>query len=187
MASTLLDYYLETLFNEKEDCFCLRKILLSEILNIHIPPTELRSKVESCQTLGLSLEEKLKYWHESSISASYENFDVELLYKLIKNLCPSLKPTKGWGEKPGAKDTKPGDDVERIIQFREELSKFVLTSKFDVSKYEDIWNELRSASMRMLTLIERPKHTILHMLEHFKYMQYRIAVCLQNRTEGKNI
>lgn len=192
MASSFLEDCLETLFNEESECFLLRKILLSEILKIQISPKELRSKVELCPTLtsgkfSLSLKEKVKCCPESAIPADYEKFDVELLYKLIRNLCPSLKPTKGWGEKPGANDTKLGDDVERIMQFREELSKFVLTSKFIHSKYKDIWNELESATMRIRESLVFESHIIFHSLMHFKELQNQIADCLEHRTEGKNI
>lgn len=132
------------------------KSLLSQILKHHIKPTELRGKVKSSQSLtsgkySLHPEEKKKCFSESSDPPDYDEFDVELLYKLIKNLCPSLKPTRGWGEKPDATDTKLGDDVERLIHFRDELLEYANPSKFNSNKFmfDEIWNEIMSASKRI--------------------------------------
>lgn len=134
------------------------KSLLSRILKYQIEPTILRGEVKSSQSLttgkySLHPEEKKKCCSESSDPPDYDEFDVELLYKLIKNLCPSLKPTRGWGEKPDATDTKLGDDVERLIHIREELLKYANPSKFTSNKsmYEEIWNEIESVSKRIHT------------------------------------
>lgn len=132
------------------------KSLLSQILQYHIEPKELRDKVKSSQSLmsgkySLHPEEKNKCFSESSDPPDYNEFDLELLYKLIKNLCPSLKPRRGWGEKPDATDTKLGDDVERLIHFRAELLEYANPSKFNSSKsmYEEIWREIEYASRRI--------------------------------------
>lgn len=75
----------------------------------------------SPSTLNLNSDEKLKCCPKLPEPPDYNGFDVELLYKLIKNLCTSVKTTKGWGEKPEATNTELGDDIERLVQFKDEV------------------------------------------------------------------
>lgn len=140
--------------------FSLMKGHLSETLKMHIEPSELCSKVKSCQSLmagigSLNLEEKLECCPESSKLPDYKTFGVKLLYKLIKNLCPSIKPTEGWGKKPKPTNTELGDDIERVMLFREELSKNVSSSEFDPKEFEELLDELKNICKRIRSKIER--------------------------------
>lgn len=145
---------------ERRFVFSLMKGPLSETLKMHIEPSELCSKVESCQSLmagigSLNLEEKLKCCPESSKLPDYKTFGVKLLYKLIKNLCPSIKPTEGWGKKPKPTNTELGDDIERVMLLREELSKYPLISEFDPKEFKELLDELKNICKRIRSKIER--------------------------------
>lgn len=166
------------------------KRLLSKILKYHIEPTELLGKVKSSQSLtsgkySLHPEEKKKCCSESSDPPDYAEFDVELLYKLIKNLCPSVKPTRGWGEKPDATDTKLGDDVERLIHFRDELLKYANPSTFNSNKSmsEEIWNEIESASKRIHTETKASSEYS-HFWKYFQHTKLQLNKIRNYRSEG---
>lgn len=155
-----VEHELESLSEYQRNVFSLMKGLLLETLNMHIKPSELCSKVESCESLmtgtgSLNLEEKMKCCPESSKLPDYKTFGLELVYKLIKNLCPSIKPTEGWGKKPKLTNTELGDDIERAMLLSEELSKYTLISEFDPSEYGEQWDQLKYICKRIQSKIER--------------------------------
>lgn len=181
-----------TLSEHLDTCFLLRRILLSDILKTCIDPSELRSKLESTESLttgifSLNLEEASKCCPKSSKTPDYDTFDVELLYKLIKNLCPFLKPTKGWGEKPDATHA-PGDEIERILIFKDELLRYIETAAVDLGKYEKIWNELESASERIQTLTKehRSREDYYQLWMHFVVTKKVIPKLMKHKSEGNS-
>lgn len=78
----------------------------------------------------------------------YNEFDVTLLYKLIRNLCPTLAPTKGWGKDPADSDTQIGDDIERLRVFRNNNIHEV-SSKISDNDFEIIWKKLKFVLQRI--------------------------------------
>ncbi|CAG2217062.1 unnamed protein product [Mytilus edulis] len=53
----------------------------------------------------------------------YVNFDIPLIYKLVRNLNLVPSPTNGWDfhTPPAANEILPGDDIERIRRTRNEI------------------------------------------------------------------
>lgn len=102
------------------------------------------------------LEEKNKCFFELLDLFDYNEFDLELFYKLIKNFCFLLKLRRGWGEKLDVIDIKFGDDVECLIYFRVEFLEYVNLFKFNFSKfmYEEIWREIEYVSRRIYVEME---------------------------------
>lgn len=155
----------------------IKKSLLSQLLKYYIKPAELCAKLKPSQfgKYTLTLEEITKCCSESSVQPNYDEFDAELLYKLIKNLCPFLKPKNGWGEKPDIADIELGDDVERLVQFKDELFDFADPSEFYLRKYEEAaWNEIVSASERIHNAIKGNYKIFLDDLKKTKYTVFRI-------------
>lgn len=81
-------------------CVDIVKLPLKDILNIFIKPTELVNNIKACQSLldgefKLNPDQRRKCSLNSTNLPDYSNFDVTLLYKLIRHLCPdpSLGPT----------------------------------------------------------------------------------------------
>lgn len=87
------------------------KLPLKDILESHIQPVDLFKEINSCPALS-SHKHKLRQdqlklcFLQPPAEPDYRKFDVTLLYTLIRNLCPSVKPTKGWGTQP--------DDADRL-------------------------------------------------------------------------
>lgn len=118
---------ISSLTNEEKNFTCvlaaslqLTKQPLKDILANQIKPSDLKNRIKSSLTLlsgkhQLTQEQKnICNPNSAACSIDYEEFDVSLLYKLIRNLCPSLKPTNGWGNVPGSADILIGDDIERL-------------------------------------------------------------------------
>lgn len=89
-------------------CVDVIKQPLIDILDIYIKPSDLCKKVRQSNDLTsgqhkLKSEQLKKCGFTSPYLPDYSQFDVTLLYKLIRNLCPrALTPTHEWGKEPHA-------------------------------------------------------------------------------------
>lgn len=85
---------------------------------------------EPCHMIADHLKNDSKVWshlkgHEKDIilkatAEGYSDFDVSLIYKVLRNLNIIPKPTKGWGHAtdPESSETTVGDDIERVRRYR---------------------------------------------------------------------
>lgn len=80
---------------------------------------------------------------------NYNHFDVTLLYTLIRNLCSSLTPTQGWGKNPNPADTKIGDDIERLREFRNAYFAHANCTAMSDGKFEVLWKKLKTVIQRI--------------------------------------
>lgn len=133
-------------------CVDVIKQPLTDILDIYIKPSNLCKKVKQCNDLmsgRLNSEQQKKCGFTSPHIPDYSQFDVTLLYTLIRNLCPrSLTPTNGWANPPQATDTQLGDDIERIRQFRNNVAH-VNSGELDDAEFEGIWSDLEDVVKRI--------------------------------------
>ncbi|XP_062578446.1 uncharacterized protein LOC134240371, partial [Saccostrea cucullata] len=124
------------------------KLVLKNIFESQIKPTDLYYVINSCSELTTG-RHKLRPEQLRLCSLSppqipdYDQFDVSLLYTLIRNLCPNLKPTKGWGKTPDSTDTKIGDDIERLRIFRNDMFAHVESSEVPDPVFLQCWNDLK--------------------------------------------
>lgn len=178
------------------------KLPLKDILESRIQPVDLFKEINSCPAL-LSHKHKLGQdqlnlcFLQPPAEPDYRKFDVTLLYTLIRNLCPSLKPTKGWGTQPDDADIQIGDDIERLRLFRNNYyghASSAAISDFDFAK---IWKDLKSVINRVqsttkcsvdyedeLIKIERAKFTR-DQLENCKLLLEAIVILGQQRKNGE--
>lgn len=97
-------------------CVDFLKQPLKDILFCQIKPSEMYNKIKLCSALTTGKhrlrpdQEKICFLQPPQ-RPDYNHFDVCLLYTLIRNLCPSLKPSHGWGLNPNASATLIGDDI----------------------------------------------------------------------------
>lgn len=153
MASPVLPKEGQNFIRFIKICLDVLKLPLVDILASEIQPADLYNKI---QVSGLLLNGKNKlasmqlticYLPPPAIP-DYSNFDVTLLYTLIRNLCPSLEPTKGWGKDPVDADIQIGDDIERLRIFR---NNNVHNSSSEISDidFEIIWKKLKTVLQRI--------------------------------------
>ena len=74
-----------------------------------------------------------------------DQFDITLLYALIRNVSAVVPPGTGWGQPPddNPRDTSLGASVERIRRFRNTVVGHSVDYKVDLRTFEDTWNEIR--------------------------------------------
>lgn len=149
------------LTNETENFNCvaiasvdLIRFPLADILFSQIKPIDLFKAIDTCPTLLTgknklrSAQLKVCYLQPPALP-DYGRFDVTLLYTLIRNLCSSLKPTKGWGIDPERADIRIGDDIERLRLFRNTYYAHASTAGISNTEFEDIWNDLKLVIKRI--------------------------------------
>lgn len=135
-------------------CVDILKQCLIDILDIHIKPTDLGKKIGLCSSLTAG-KDKLNSGQRdlccplSPCVPDYSKFDVSLLYRLIRNLCPTLKPSNPWGKEPKTTDLTIGDDIERIRLFRNKHYAHADSAEIPDSEFIDLWNEGKSLIHRL--------------------------------------
>lgn len=119
--------------------FLLREILPSQILNIvkrdlsHLRTHQI-VQVKNAKTMG------------------YKEFDITLLYALLRNYCPNIKkPTHGWGVQsmPKQGEITEGDDIERIRIIKNEQLSHKQILAVTEAKFEELWNIISDICSRM--------------------------------------
>lgn len=153
MASPVLTKREQNFIRFVNICQDVLKLPLVDILASEIQPADLCNKIKVSGLLLngenklASMQLKICYLSPPAIP-DYNNFDVNLLYTLIRNLCPSLEPTKGWGNDPADTDIQIGDDIERLMLWR---SNNVLHSSSGISDsyFKIILKELKSLLQRI--------------------------------------
>ncbi|XP_062575281.1 uncharacterized protein LOC134237194 isoform X2 [Saccostrea cucullata] len=75
------------------------------------------------------------------------DFDISLLYKIIRNTTKVRKPTKDWGGTPDATDIEPADDLERVRICRNSLCHG--PQSISDTEFEKRWKELKEVIQRL--------------------------------------
>lgn len=154
MACTLLTKEEQNFIRFVKACDDGMPLPLRDILDFQIKPTDLYTQIQSCATLTTK-EKRLDSHQMCQIKqADYSNFDVTLLYKLIRNLCPGLKPTLGWGMMPSVNHIDIGDDIERIRVFRNELGHSKSSNIPDI-EFKTRWTELHDVIKRLQKVMSK--------------------------------
>lgn len=73
-----------------------------------------------------------------------KNFDISLLYTLLRNVCGLPAPATGWGTKPSPTDRSDGGAVEMIHWYRNQYGH-PSTVEVDSSSFELSWREISEA------------------------------------------
>ena len=70
------------------------------------------------------------------------NFDITLLFVLLRNVCGLCPPATGWDNKPLEADKSREANLARIKWFRNELYGHVTRTGIDVHLFKKYWTEL---------------------------------------------
>ncbi|CAC5418977.1 unnamed protein product [Mytilus coruscus] len=97
--------------------------ILQELITIKEPPQRLSHDVNINKNLSKLLRPEEWSMINDVVTKGYANFDIPLIYKLVRNLNLVPWPTKGWDHPtaPCLTEVTPGDDLERIRRIRNEI------------------------------------------------------------------
>ncbi|KAK3106827.1 hypothetical protein FSP39_000776 [Pinctada imbricata] len=90
-------------------------------------------------------------------SGIYSDFDISLLYTLLRNICNIPPHTKGWGKDPDPNDVSLSANIERIRITRNKAYGHVISSSLSNSDFNDIWSTVRSSVVEIDTFLNNNK------------------------------
>lgn len=129
------------------------RLPLKDILLSQIRPEDLFLKIQSSSLLRgnnkLRPDQRKICYFPPPVLPDYNKFDATLLYTLIRNLCPGLEPTRGWGNEPGQYDIQVGDDIERLRLFRNNNFAHLSSASIPDNTIKDVWKTLKSVLVRL--------------------------------------
>lgn len=136
-------------------CVDILKLPLKDILTFYIKPNKLQEEIR-LHKLNLPLEQQNAC--NSTNANKYNDFDISLLYTLLRELCSQLKPSFGcWGKTPRLNDQNIADYIERIRLFRNENYGHAKNAKISKTKLNELWNHAETILKKMYTLTKRTK------------------------------
>ena len=123
------------------------------ILDKYISPSNLQSTLNLHKGLltgpgcHLSKQQKAILFPKGPIPivVSSKDFDISLLYTLLRNIAGIAPHGKGWGNNPTTGDTCLSACIETIRITRNNLNGHNLTGKLCDSDFNDVWSTLKLA------------------------------------------
>ncbi|XP_031555469.1 uncharacterized protein LOC116292323 isoform X1 [Actinia tenebrosa] len=84
------------------------------------------------------------------------DFDITLIFKLLRNFCSLTPPPKGWDELPDDKDLTLPADLARIKYYRNDVYAHNDKMELDDSEFQNLWKRIKDALMRIVQHYNRP-------------------------------
>lgn len=110
--------------------------VLRAVLRKEISPPDLKTKFIK------RLASKKNKFSQVEINAinneNYSDFDISLLYKLLRLLSSLPPPKNGWGNSPGQDDRSASANIERIREIKNRYYAHVLEPSLSSSKFGKI-------------------------------------------------
>ena len=119
------------------------------VLNKYITPSNLQPTLNKNKTqlngCHLSKQQKSILFPRGPNPAvvSSKDFDVSLLYTLLRNIAGITSHSNGWGNIPKTGDNSLSACIETIRIARNNLNGHCLTGKISNADFNDIWSTLR--------------------------------------------
>ncbi|XP_062598572.1 E3 ubiquitin-protein ligase DZIP3-like [Saccostrea cucullata] len=121
--------------------------LFREILKLHITeiqfPFVLQEKRDKlCAILNKNQKEYL-YPVKDLFTGTYKEFDLSLLYILIRNVSGIPSHQHGWGKTPKPRDRSVSANIDRVREIRNKNCGHSGSASLDDGDFHRLWQELR--------------------------------------------
>ncbi|XP_052106519.1 uncharacterized protein LOC127739007 [Mytilus californianus] len=157
--------------------------VLRELLLIKEPPTMLFKDCKANKYFADRVLRLVEWQRITNVATDgYSKFDIQLSYKIIRNLNLVTCPTRGWDhpQDPMVHELTIGDDVERIRRQRNEIlhkGETKVTDK-DLAEYFSVFKGL---AIRLENYLGKPQG---HFLSKFEQLETR---CMDQKSEEQFI
>lgn len=112
--------------------------VLRAVLMKRISPPDLKKKLDQFLADDSKQIMFFKPFKREIGSENYSNFDINLLYMILRHLASLPPPGKGWGNKPDPSDRSVSANIERIRLLRNKYVAHVSDVSFSSSDFNKI-------------------------------------------------
>lgn len=139
--------------------------LFREIFDVYCPPSQLPSILKMPTTWTKLLKAKLikPQWdclHPSSgVYGKSTDFDVTLLFRLLRSICGLTPPAMGWDALPVSTDHSLTADLVRIKYYRNSIYGHKKNMEISKEEFVRLWQEVSEALVRLAKSISPEKET----------------------------
>lgn len=128
--------------------------LMRELFNCFFPPSSLPNKLTDPATKNQLWKTLIKpqrdvLYPSQGVCGETKDFDISLLSKLIKTICPLPPPLDGWDDLPNAADHSLSADIVRIKVYRNAISHQYPNMEISDDEFCTLWNEIKKALLRI--------------------------------------
>ena len=158
--------------DEKENFQRLTRLLIGggaslfrEIFDTYCPPSQLPSILNRPTTwTNLRAANIIKpQWEclypSPGVYGKSTDFDVTLLFRLLRSICGLTPPTTGWDTLPMIADHSQTADLVRIKYYRNSIYGHKQNMEISNEEFKRLWKEVREALVRLAKSIGPEKET----------------------------
>ena len=132
--------------------------ILRDLLRNEVSPAHIFNRVIKINHLIKSLRKDQLAIISDANTLGYKEFDITLLYTLLRNVCQSITPpSQKWGvsNMPSQNEITVGDDIERIRLIRNKLFGHISQASISETEFQEYWSTISDICTRMQTLLNR--------------------------------
>ena len=138
-------------------------VLLREVFDMKCPPRNLPTILQDPHTeellegARLSKEEWKCLYPSSRKYGKSRDFDITLLFRLLRTICDLTPPKTGWDALPASTDDSLKADLARIKYYRNKIYHTNENMKISDDKFSVLWREISETLVRVAGKISRTK------------------------------
>ncbi|XP_062572683.1 E3 ubiquitin-protein ligase DZIP3-like [Saccostrea cucullata] len=117
-----------------------RDILRNHVTEMAFPGVLQREKSNLSPILNRAQRELL-YPHKGQFQKTYEDFDLSLLYTLLRNISGINSHSKGWGKPPDPADRSISANIDRIREIRNTYCGHSASVSLSDQDFSNLWQD----------------------------------------------
>lgn len=129
--------------------------LFRDILSRYIKPTNLRSELDNNKQKLVNIfnkqQQNLIYPAIGNTSLTAKDFDIPIIYILLRNICYIPSHKNGWGNPPANGDKSIAAGIERIRLTRNSIIAHSTNAKIEDLVFEKHWKDLSDVVVQIET------------------------------------
>ena len=139
--------------------------LFREIFDTYCPPSQLPSKLNMPTTKShlkaarLTKPQWVCLYPSPGVYGKSTDFDVTLLFQLLRSICGLTPPTTGWDALPVSTDHSRTADLVRIKYHRNSIYGHKQNMEISNEEFKQLWQEVREALVRLARSIDPKRET----------------------------